>query len=208
VPVYGLEIGADAEGENFHDSLDTRMEAYQHEIRSVQPRGPYRLCGFSFGGSEAFDLAKRLEDAGEEVVLILLDAFFPSKSLIVQSWLPRMLYMMQTNATVSTAKRKLRHLFTYEMHRWRTGKDKDLRHALLRYAIKRKYRPFHGKVILFKSSGLEEWAFQPKLDGFNGWKKYVTGPFDIIHIAAGHAALMKEPTVKSVVAHLDAILCS
>jgi hypothetical protein len=126
VPVYGLQVGSTAEGGNFHEPLDTRMEAYQQEIRSVQPRGPYRLCGFSFGGSEAFDLARRFEDAGEEVVLILLDAYRPSKWLVVSSWLPRIAFNFQTHAVISTARRKIRNLFTYEVYRWMTGRDRDL----------------------------------------------------------------------------------
>jgi thioesterase domain-containing protein len=183
------------------------MEEYEQEIRSVQPRGPYRLCGFSFGGSEAFELARLLEDAGEEVVLILLDAYRPSRWLAVLSWFPRMASMVRAHAVISTAKRKLQNLLTYDVHRWRTGKDKDLRHALFRRARNRKYKPFSGQVILFQSQGFEEWAFQLQLDGHNGWKKYVTGPFKLIPVQAGHSALIKEPTVKSVVGHLNAILC-
>jgi amino acid adenylation domain-containing protein len=207
VPVYGLQVASAAEDANIHELLDTRMEAYEQEIRSVQPRGPYRLCGFSFGGSEAFDLARLLEDAGEEVVLILLDAYRPSRWLAVLSWFPRMASMVQAHAVISTAKRKLQNLLTYDVHRWRTGEDKDLRHALFRRARNRKYKPFSGQVILFQSQGFEEWAFQLQLDGHNGWKKYVTGPFKLIPVQAGHSALMKEPTVKSVVGHLNAILC-
>jgi thioesterase domain-containing protein len=207
VPVYGLQVDSAAEGGNFHESLDTRMEAYEQEIRSIQPKGPYQLCGFSFGGSEAFDLARRLEDVGEEVVLILLDAYRPSKSLLVQSWFPRIVRMVQSHRVLATAQRKLQNLFTHEVHRWMTGRDRDLRHALGRRAMKRKYKPFSGKVTLFKSTGYEEWAYQPQLDGHNGWKKYVTGPFEIIQMQAGHLALMKEPTVKFVVGHLNTILC-
>jgi thioesterase domain-containing protein len=207
VPVYGLAVGSDAEAENFHESLNTRMEAYQQEIRSVQPHGPYRLCGFSFGGSEAFDLATRFEDAGEEVTLILLDAYRPSKSLVVLSWVPRMVRMVQSHKSLATAERKLQNLFTYEVHRWVTGRDKGLRQALLRLAMQRKYKTFFGKVILFKSTGIEGWAFELQLDGHNGWKKHVKGPFEIIQVPAEHSALIKEPAVKSVVNHLNAILC-
>jgi thioesterase domain-containing protein len=73
--------------------------------------------------------------------------------------------------------------------------------------MNRKYKPFSGQVILFQSQVFEQWAFRPQLDGHNGWKKYVTGPFTLIPVQAGHSALMKEPTVISVVGHLNAILC-
>jgi amino acid adenylation domain-containing protein len=207
VPLYGLEVSSEAVDENFHEALDTRMNSYLREIRGVQPSGPYRLCGFSFGGSEAFDLARRLEDEGEEVLLLLLDAYRPSNTLIMMSWLPRIVGMVRSHQVFVIAMRKIKNLFTFQMHHWVTGKDKDLRHALHRRAIKRKYEPFSGRVILFKSTGLEEWPFQLKLDGWNGWRKSVKGPFELIQLDVGHAAMMREPTVMAVVSHLNAILC-
>ncbi len=208
VPVYGLQVGTDADSGDFHASLDTRIEGYVQEIRSVQPRGPYRLCGFSFGGSEAFDLATRLEENNEEVLLILLDAYLESKLMVALSWLPRIVSMVQSRAVMVTLRRKVRNLFTYELHRWITGRDRDLRHALVRHARNRKYKPFSGRIVLFKSEGFEEWAFQLHLDGHNGWKRYAKGPFELIQIEAGHSALMKEPMVQSVVGYLNAILCN
>ncbi|HYL77034.1 MAG TPA: AMP-binding protein [Bryobacteraceae bacterium] len=51
-------------------------------LRSVQPRGPYRLGGWCFAGVVAFELARQLEELGEEVSLVaLFDArnLFPSR---------------------------------------------------------------------------------------------------------------------------------
>ena len=45
---------------------------------AVQPRGPYRLCGWSTGGVIAFETARQLLAAGDEVALVaLLDAAIP-----------------------------------------------------------------------------------------------------------------------------------
>jgi thioesterase domain-containing protein len=207
VPIYGLEARSTGDDHAFDALPERRFESYQQEIRAVQPQGPYRLCGFSFAGAEAFDLARRLEGAGEEVILILIDAYRPSRWLRMLSWGPRIISMVRARATIATARRKVRAFWTYELHRWLTGKDKDLQHALFRHARQRTYRPFAGHVVLIKGNRIEEWAYQLKLDGFNGWKKYVTGRFDVIHIDAGHAALMKEPLVKTVAQHLSSILC-
>ena len=88
-----------------------------------------------------------------------------------------------------------------------TGRDRDVRHALERRALNRKYKPFSGKVILIKSEGFEEWAFQLRLDGHHGWRKYVKGSFEVIQVRAGHTALVKEPAVKTVAGHLNVVLC-
>ncbi len=50
---------------------------YLAELREIQPSGPYRVGGWSMGGLLAHQLATQLEQAGEEVeLLVLLDAPF------------------------------------------------------------------------------------------------------------------------------------
>ena len=47
-------------------------------IRLVQPEGPYRLAGWSFGGVLAYEIAQQLLDQAEDVeFLALMDAFCP-----------------------------------------------------------------------------------------------------------------------------------
>ena len=48
---------------------------YVTRIRCLQECGPYYLVGWSFGGTPAHEIAARLEAEGEEVSLILMDAF-------------------------------------------------------------------------------------------------------------------------------------
>ncbi|MFJ4785215.1 beta-ketoacyl synthase N-terminal-like domain-containing protein [Streptomyces sp. NPDC088794] len=51
---------------------------YLDRIRAVQPAGPYRLGGYSFGGNVAFEMALQLQAAGEQVEpLIMLDSHVP-----------------------------------------------------------------------------------------------------------------------------------
>jgi amino acid adenylation domain-containing protein len=45
---------------------------YLQEIRSIQPRGPYYLGGFSFGGYIAFEMAQQLHNQGERVALLTI----------------------------------------------------------------------------------------------------------------------------------------
>ncbi len=49
-------------------------ERYVREMREVQPSGPYSLGGYSFGSTVAFEMARQLRAAGEEVgSLVILD---------------------------------------------------------------------------------------------------------------------------------------
>ncbi|MGG6242496.1 amino acid adenylation domain-containing protein [Nodosilinea sp. AN01ver1] len=57
------------------------LDQYLALVRQVQPQGPYRLLGWSFGGMIAQAMATRLQQQGDEVArLILLDAY-PSQQL-------------------------------------------------------------------------------------------------------------------------------
>jgi thioesterase domain-containing protein len=61
-------------------------DRYLREIRAVQPHGPYRLVGWSMGGVVAYEMARQLRAAGEEVGrLVLIDSRNPSDG---DGWLP------------------------------------------------------------------------------------------------------------------------
>ncbi len=71
IPFYALEAPGVEEGEPV-DSVERLAELYLQEMRTVQPRGPYRLGGWSFGGLVALEMGRRLEAAGEDVALVAL----------------------------------------------------------------------------------------------------------------------------------------
>ena len=55
--------------------------SYLELIRKVQPDGPYLLGGWSLGGVVAFEMARQLRDAGEDVPLfIAIDSEAPGRS--------------------------------------------------------------------------------------------------------------------------------
>jgi acyl-CoA synthetase (AMP-forming)/AMP-acid ligase II/thioesterase domain-containing protein/aryl carrier-like protein len=76
-PLYGLQAqGLEGSGELAVSVADMAAE-YVNRIRALQPSGPYHLVGWSFGGTPAHEIAVRLEAEGEEVSLVLMDAYPP-----------------------------------------------------------------------------------------------------------------------------------
>ncbi len=53
-------------------SLETLALRYVTDLRRIQPSGPYHLAGYSFGGVLAFEIARQLVEAGEEVPLLVV----------------------------------------------------------------------------------------------------------------------------------------
>lgn len=68
-PVYGLQCTAEANLE----SIDTLADFYLKQIRTVQPKGPYAVAGYSFGALVAFVIVLHLEKAKESARLVMLD---------------------------------------------------------------------------------------------------------------------------------------
>ncbi|PPA81760.1 non-ribosomal peptide synthetase [Brevibacillus laterosporus] len=70
--VYGIQaVGYDAEA----DALTTVEEMAAHyiaSIRRIMPTMPIQLVGWSFGGLVAYEMAKQLEQQGEQVELLVI----------------------------------------------------------------------------------------------------------------------------------------
>ncbi|MEW2625172.1 amino acid adenylation domain-containing protein [Streptomyces sp. NPDC048106] len=71
-PVYGLQGRGLLEPERRPASVAEMAADYVAQIRAVQPSGPYRLLGWSFGGNVAHEMAVQLEEMGERVSLLAL----------------------------------------------------------------------------------------------------------------------------------------
>lgn len=90
-PIYALRAKGVYEGEgsfaDFEDMLryaqhrstpvpppkniiSDRLSCYLEAMKSTQPHGPYAMLGYCLGGSIAFELAKKLEAMGDEVLFV------------------------------------------------------------------------------------------------------------------------------------------
>jgi amino acid adenylation domain-containing protein len=78
-PVYGIESPG-MRGMPELGSIEEMASRYVHEIRSLQPDGPYFLGGYCFGGNVAFEMARQLHEKGERVAFLALFESMPIHS--------------------------------------------------------------------------------------------------------------------------------
>jgi thioesterase domain-containing protein len=83
-PFYGLQARGLEDGRDPIRSIEEMAAEYISEMRRVQPAGPYRLGGWSFGGLAAFEIAQQLRAAGEEVALLAVIDTGPG----LPEWMP------------------------------------------------------------------------------------------------------------------------
>jgi thioesterase domain-containing protein/acyl carrier protein len=77
---YGLQARGLTGEEPPHASLVEAATSMIAEMRQVQHRGPWMVGGFSGGGITAFEIARQLREAGEEVAaVVLLDTPLPRR---------------------------------------------------------------------------------------------------------------------------------
>jgi thioesterase domain-containing protein len=71
-PVYGLQAAGWGDERPPLDSVEDMARCYVEAVRRARPRGPYALAGWSFGGFVAYEMARQLRLAGEDVSLLAL----------------------------------------------------------------------------------------------------------------------------------------
>lgn len=74
-PVYGLRMQGVLEGETPLESIKEIAARNLEWIKAVQPKGPYKLLGHSFGGMVVYEMIRQLESQEEQTALaVLLDS--------------------------------------------------------------------------------------------------------------------------------------
>lgn len=74
-PFYGLKARGGDNSAAAHDTVEEMAADYLSEVRQVQPRGPYFFAGECVGGVIAYEMARQVLAAGEEMgLLVLLDS--------------------------------------------------------------------------------------------------------------------------------------
>lgn len=78
-PIYGFQ-GIGSKGyENWFESIEEMASCYIDSMVKINPKGPYAIAGFSFGGIVAFEIARQLKEKGKTISTIaLLDTYADS----------------------------------------------------------------------------------------------------------------------------------
>ncbi len=87
-PVFAFKSRG-LDGREEFATIESMAAAYLADLRAFQPRGPYYLGGYCFGGVVAFEMARRLQAQGEQVALLaLINTGAPNSSYAQFQWSP------------------------------------------------------------------------------------------------------------------------
>jgi len=194
-------------GEIIVDSVERTASDYVKMLKKSQPGGPYLLAGYSFGGVVAYEMARQLVEAGEEVpYLVLFDTVNPAVDVKEYS-LPERVSVFWSAQSEKRLLGRLRSLAA----RFRDGVETNLRvkaevaaakraepagaHSELRslqlreahYAAMQAYnpKPYPGVLTLFRADAVDDKFEVPADYGWSG----IVGEIRIVDVPGEHLTL-------------------
>lgn len=224
IPIYGLQarglLGHDDEP---LDRIEDMASHYINEIRTVQPTGPYLLCGYSTGGFIIFEMAQQLKNMGEEVALVcMLDAYgpnypkiLPQKNLFLYK-LSVHLNTLRTYGIVNQVKYIwerswkrmayiLSHLIGWIFPLLHLPLPHRVRYNQIARLINRaenQYKPktYIGDIVLLRASVQPENIYP---DAHLGWGEFVKGNIKVYEIDGTHNSIMRMPYLSKLISALQ-----
>ena len=199
----------------------------------MQPQGPYRLGGYSFGAKVAFEMAQRLCDQGQRIdLLVVLDISLPPSSrTFVESDADTpyilelgLLFESTYGKPLSLSKQTLQTLgpdgqLDYFVERLNQAdlriERNDVREilAVFKANVQAEFRYVPSlehqiPILLFKAAELHT-AISSVVDPDDetwGWRRYAKGVLESATIPGDHYTMMIEPQVHIMAKHLEARL--
>jgi thioesterase domain-containing protein/acyl carrier protein len=213
-PVYGLQAdGYDGVGD-LPDSIRTMADRYVGRLRTVVPRGPYRLLGWSMGGVVAHEMAVQLQAAGDQVdLLAIVDAYPPTPAagpamtgpqrhqhllagLLDLAGLPPATLPDDPDAALDAVIRLVRA----DGGPFTSFDDNTLAAMYDVYANnvdisdRARLGTFRGDVVLFQATQRRA----PDAPTAEHWRPYISGKLEVHDMACDHNAVLDPPGVAQI----------
>ncbi|MEU7103947.1 amino acid adenylation domain-containing protein [Streptomyces sp. NPDC046215] len=217
-PVYGIQAEGPGGVSDLPGSVPAMAERYVDLMRSVHPRGPYHLVGWSFGGLVAHAMAVRLHELGEPAgTLCLVDTAADAAAAPHEPIDDQRVYRVLLTAaglddkrwasadldfaTVSALLRREGSLFARF-----TEDDISRVIAVSRHhdRLARAYRPSHypGDATYIEATG----DGPRRVPNHELWRPHIGGDLTVAYVTARHYRAMQPQHVGDVGVHLRDLL--
>lgn len=212
-PVYALQPRGLTGEEEPLKQIEAMAKNYLEEIKTVQPKGPYFLGGYSLGGKIAFEMAQQLLQQGEQISLLaLLDCqgpnfskrmpFINRISLHLQNiWQQKHKYIIKKSVSwldwISTELQyTLQRIAILLFRIGRLPLPLPLRNRLIEdynYQAGKQYQPqsYQGKITLLRAV---DWlgGIGHEIDRYLGWGSLTNQSIDVYHVPGDHLSMFKK----------------
>ena len=179
-----------------HERVEDMAAHYIAEMREVQPTGPYRIGGHCAGSWVAFEMACQLQDAGEDVALLLaVDSeppnIEPPRINRFAHAVDRMRHYRKDGRVVDSVRWQAQLFTDHYVRRYFGAPDRRQVARLRRthFEAHQGYhgRTFHGDLVLIRS---EDWAERPEKAWHLRWREVITGELVVDTVPGTHGDLV------------------
>lgn len=216
-PVYGIEAQGIDGTQPVLETIEEMADLYVRHILTLDPKGPYRLVGYSGGGVIAVEMAHQLRRSGREVeFLCLLDTLAPQEAerpvrfdkevarfgQKLQEWVQ--LGPAEIGARIRKRANSVKDALRARVEPKPEVAPKshiEILSDLVEEGYMKAQRNYHppqydGDVLLFRA----EHALLPFLRAGEklGWDDILIGKMDIIFLDADHFSLIRTPTTEKI----------
>jgi thioesterase domain-containing protein/acyl carrier protein len=221
-PVYGLQARGIYGGQEPHETFEEMARDYLAEIRTVQPRGPYLLGGFSGGGLVAYEMAQQLRAEGDEAALVvMLDTPYPDDvTLSVRDRVMMKLQDLKRDGGRSL-ETWVRNRIAWERRRRQSRNaaaprsaeqfhNEEIEAAFRRALARYRGAPYGGSVLLMRpnhevayriTGGRELNDERGLVRADNGWSPYLAD-LAVREVPGDHDSMVLEPNVRVLAGYL------
>jgi amino acid adenylation domain-containing protein len=215
--IYGIRAPELDSNEKPLDRIEAMAARYVHEIREVQPKGPYLVGGHSAGAHIAFEMAQQLRAAGENVALLAILEADARRDGRPRGLVDAVRFQIDS---VSKLPGKQRAIYLWrKLARWaeRRGKStpkaaqvepgnesKNAVWSAMERAV-RAYRPqsYPGAVTLFRAT---DRCVTGTYSRTLGWGKLARGGIRVIDVPGTHSTVLRPGSEPPMAAKLRACL--
>jgi len=203
-PFYGLQSQGLDPKRPPHATIEEMASHYLNEIRTVQPRGPISVGGFSFGGLVAYEIAQQLLARGEEVGLLVLFDTYPGDLKSVTSSLLNLLLTPSWSHWTHDLPKAIRKRIRRAWRGWRVPQHlNEIRDSNRAAADRYVLRPYAGKATLVRAD--EQSLRSGSDDPHAAWKSLVN-TLEIHAVPGNHYEILVEPQVERLAECLKACI--
>jgi amino acid adenylation domain-containing protein len=227
-PFFALQYPEPGPGGPYPERIEDLASRFLPEILKIQPRGPYRLGGHSFGGVVAFELAQQLVAHGHEVSLLaLFDTWgkgypavrpFPGRLIDHLAYLRTLGFRQQlaylsrkvaggtARAVAALRSRAARSVSFDDAPTTPAPPSPDI--GLINRLAWRRYQPrtYPGKLVLFRAERVPRWVGSRFDDPLLGWGQLAAQGVVAHAVRGDHLTLLDGTNVEPVARLLESYL--
>lgn len=212
LPIYSCEVPTETI-QFAHPQLQAVAAALAEQIKTIAPEEPYQLCGYSFGGTIAYELCLQLPTVGHQnVLLAMIDApcRWHARPPRARQWLKRRLKWYSRDIRTLGVRKGAQFIFndalgvSRKLARRIVGASHALGAQSLACSQSNALPRYSGDIVLLRAADQDAYGYNApdeKQLGM-GWECVTAGRVEVHVIPGNHFTMLQDPGARLMTALL------